>query len=75
METVLEFVAGTTDLVTVNNQYTMLYKTGLLRIIYQLLGPHSMQSNLEVKIGHHQGFISGVCNTFIDALYTICTNI
>jgi hypothetical protein len=40
METVLEFVARMTDLVKVKNQYTILYETGLLVIIYRLLHPH-----------------------------------
>jgi hypothetical protein len=51
METVLEFVAGTTDLVKVKNRYTVPYKTGLLMIIYQLLRPHRVRSDMEVKFG------------------------
>jgi hypothetical protein len=70
METVLEFVARTTDLVKVKNQYTILYKTGLI-VIYRLLRPHRVLSNMEVKFGHLQGFISGICSTSINALYTI----
>jgi hypothetical protein len=71
METVLEFVAGTTDLVKVKNWYTIPYETGLLMIIYRLLCPHRVRSDMEVKFGLCWGFISGACNTFIDALYTI----
>jgi hypothetical protein len=71
METMLEFVTGTTDLVKVKNWYTVQYETGLLMIIYRLSRPHRVRSNMEVKFGHCQGFISGVCNTFINALYTI----
>jgi hypothetical protein len=40
METVLEFVAGTTDLVKVRNQYTVPYETGMFMIIYRLSRPH-----------------------------------
>jgi hypothetical protein len=53
METVLEFVARTTDLVKVKNRYTILYKTGLLMIIYWLLCPHRVQSEVWPLSGFH----------------------
>jgi hypothetical protein len=67
----LEFVAGSTDLVKVKNQYTILYETWLLMLIYWLSHPHRVWCDMEVKFGQRWGFISGVCGTFIDALYAI----
>jgi hypothetical protein len=68
---VLEFVARQVNQVQVKYWYTVPYETGLLMIIYWLSRPHRVQSNMEVKFGRHQAFISAVCGMFIDALYTI----
>jgi hypothetical protein len=69
--TVLEFVAGSADQMKVKYWYTVPYETGLLMIIYRLLCPHRVRSDMEVKFGRRQAFISAVCSKFIDALYTI----
>jgi hypothetical protein len=69
--TVLEFVAGLADQVKVKYQYTVPYETGLLMIIYQLLRPYRVRSNMEVNFGRCWAFISAVCGMFIDALYAI----
>jgi hypothetical protein len=64
------FVAGSVDIVQVKYWYTVPYETGLLMIIYQLLRPHRVRSDMKVKFGHCPAFISAVCGTFINALYT-----
>jgi hypothetical protein len=58
--TVLEFVARQANHVQVKYQYTVPYETGILMIIYRLLRPHRVRSNIEVKFGRHQAFISAV---------------
>jgi hypothetical protein len=58
-------------MVQVKNRYAVPYETGLLMILFQLACPHRVRSDMEQKFSHCRGFISGVCGTFIDALYEI----